>query len=71
MKITSKQMMLEKIEARRKKRGLSVRQMAAAAGMNHALWSRYLSGQRTPNWDYMIPLAESLDIKIEIHAKFR
>ena len=71
MKITSKQMMLDKIEARRKKRGLSVRQMAAAAGMNHALWSRYLSGQRTPNWDYMIPLAESLDIKIEIHAKFR
>jgi hypothetical protein len=42
MKINSKQMLIDKIEARRKRRGLS--------------------GQRTPNWDYMISLAESLDI---------
>lgn len=71
MKINSKQMLMDKIEARRKKRGLSIRQMCAAVDGNHALWSRYKSGQRTPNWDYIIPIAESLGIKIEIHAKFR
>jgi hypothetical protein len=42
MKINCKQMLMDKIEARRKKRDLS--------------------GQRTPNWDHMIPFAESLDI---------
>ena len=71
MKINSKQMLMDKIEARRKKRGLSVRQMTSAAGLNHNLWSRYMSGHRTPNWDYIIPMAESLGIKIEIHAKIR
>jgi hypothetical protein len=71
MKINSKQMLIDKIEARRIKRGLSVRKMCIAAEANHVLWSRYKSGDRTPNWDYIIPIAESLGIKIEIHAKFR
>ena len=71
MKINSKQMLIDKIEARRIKRGLSVRQMVTAAKVDHVLWSRYKSGHRTPNWDYIIPMAESLGIKIEIHAKFR
>ena len=71
MKLTSKQMLIDKIEARRKKRGLSIRKMCAAIELNHALWSRYLSGHRAGDWDYLIRIAESLGIKIEIHAKIR
>ena len=64
MKINSKQMLMDKIEARRKKRGLSIRQMCAAVELNHALWSRYLSGHRESDWDYLMLIAESLGIKI-------
>jgi transcriptional regulator with XRE-family HTH domain len=78
MKVTNKEKLIEKLEARRLQQKISVRKMCANVELenptdsfSHANWIRYLQGTRRPSWDKLFAVAAALDVKIEIDAQFR
>tara|TARA_R100001129_G_C5303431_1_gene243120 strand:- start:32 stop:238 length:207 start_codon:yes stop_codon:yes gene_type:complete len=63
----SKEKLLIKIIAERKRQGLTVAQAAEAAGMVQPDWWRFENGKRVATWDRLITMAEGLGFKVTVN----
>ena len=70
MKIVSKTELLDYIESHRKERGLSVYRVSKDCDeVNHASWSRFVSGKREPTYDHLFAMAKAVGLRINLSAR--
>jgi transcriptional regulator with XRE-family HTH domain len=63
MKLKDKYELLDALEEERLEQGISKHKMCQQADISHTVWTRYLSEEREPDWDYLFRVAEALGLK--------
>lgn len=58
--------MLNKIEDKRERLGLSVAEAAAKAGLSRSGWHRIIKGERTPKLQTLQAMAEAVGLKLKV-----
>ena len=58
--------MLDKIENKRERLGLSVAEAAGKAGLSRSGWHRIIKGERTPKLETLQAMAEAVGLKLKV-----
>jgi transcriptional regulator with XRE-family HTH domain len=58
--------MLDKIENKRERLGLSVAEAAGKAGLSRSGWHRIIKGERTPKLQTLQAMAEAVGLKLKV-----
>ena len=64
--MTSKEEALERIEEKQKELGWSVNHASREGSVSQSQWDRFSRKERTPNWDQLFAMADSVGIKWEV-----
>lgn len=58
--------MLNKIEHKRERLGLSIAEAADKAGLSRSGWHRIIKGERTPKLETLQAMAEAVGLKLKV-----
>ena len=58
--------MINKIEQRRERLGLSIAEAADKAGLSRSGWHRIIKGERTPKLQTLKAMAEAVGLKLKV-----
>lgn len=58
--------MLNKIEDKRERLGLSIAEAADKAGLSRSGWHRIIKGERTPKLETLQAMAEAVGLKLKV-----